>query len=47
MLSNNKASDKPVLSQEVRNHVYNEFFYKDILDLEKMLNLDLNSWKEC
>ena len=45
--SNNKASTKPVLTQEVRNHIYNEFFYKDILDLEKMLNLDLNSWKEC
>ena len=45
--SNNKVSDKPVLTQKVRNHIYNEFFYKDILDLEKMLNLDLNSWKEC
>tara|TARA_Y100001954_G_scaffold234097_1_gene288742 strand:- start:51 stop:956 length:906 start_codon:yes stop_codon:yes gene_type:complete len=45
--SNNKASAKPVLTQEVRNYLYNQFFCKDILDLEKMLNLNLNTWKEC
>ena len=44
---NNKVTTKPILTQEVRNHIYNEFFSKDILDLEKMLNLDLNLWKEC
>tara|TARA_B100001093_G_scaffold305440_1_gene291375 strand:+ start:82889 stop:83794 length:906 start_codon:yes stop_codon:yes gene_type:complete len=44
---NNKDTTKPILTQEVRNHIYNEFFNKDILDLEKMLNLDLNLWKEC
>ena len=42
-----RFNDANINHEEVRNNIYNEFFYQDILDLEKMLNLDLNSWKEC
>lgn len=45
--SNNKAQAKIPLSQDQRKLVYDKFFEREITMLEKMLNLNLNHWKEC
>ena len=45
--SNNKPKEKQPLLKHLRKEIYLEFFKKDIFELEKMLNLNLNHWKEC
>ena len=44
---NNKQTDKKPLINKDRQYIYKEFFKQEIEVLEKMLNLDLNIWKEC
>jgi len=44
---NNKTKTKSPLSKDDRIYIYNNFFKQEIIELEKMLNLDLNYWKEC
>ena len=45
--SNNKTQAKTPLSEDERKLVYDKFFEQEIIMLEKILNLNLNHWKEC
>ena len=42
---NNKAVLKPTLTTEDRLFYYNNYFKNDIIELEKLLNIDLKNWK--
>ena len=44
---NNKETVKKSLLKKDRELIYTKFFKEEIQMLEKMLNLDLNNWKEC
>ena len=45
--SNNKVQTKTRLLSDERKFVYTNFFEQEIEILEKVLNLNLNNWKEC
>lgn len=45
--TNNKPKEKRPLSVNTRKNIYLEFFQNDVVELEKMLNLNLNDWQEC
>ena len=45
--SNNKVKAKTLLLSSERKLIYHKFFKQDIEKLEKILNLNLNHWKEC
>ena len=42
---NNKASIKTSLTKQERDFCYHNYFENDINELEKMLNINLNTWK--
>ena len=42
---NNKAESKTSLTQAERDFCYHNYFENDINELEKMLNVNLNTWK--
>lgn len=44
---NNKSIRKDPLAQEDRVICYQKYFLKEVQELEELLSIDLNIWKEC